>query len=315
LTKRAGAGMMRVSSLDAHWSMRIFVSIAAYRDPELGPTLADCVAKAARPENLVFGVCWQRAAGEPAPLEFSRVTLRLIGLDWRESRGACWARAQVMKLWDGEDWFFQIDSHHRFAANWDLTLLAQAAATGAEKPLLTANGAPYEPGAPPEPGRPTLLSFDRFDDDGLLYHGAGYFDAAPGDAPLPARFVSAHCLFAPGRFATEVPYDPDLYFHGEEISLALRAYTHGYDLFHPSAHVMWHHYARPDCAKHWTDHDRAQGAQPDWRQRDALSREKLRRLLQNGEQGRYGCGGARSLADYEAYAGVDFRGRVGAPCA
>jgi hypothetical protein len=38
----------------------IFVSIAAYRDPELMPTVADCIRKACNPERLRFGICWQR---------------------------------------------------------------------------------------------------------------------------------------------------------------------------------------------------------------------------------------------------------------
>ena len=37
----------------------IFVSVAAYRDPELLPTLADCLAKAREPDRLRFGICWQ----------------------------------------------------------------------------------------------------------------------------------------------------------------------------------------------------------------------------------------------------------------
>jgi hypothetical protein len=284
----------------------IFISIAAYRDPELGPTIADCLAKATYPKSLAFGICWQHGADEKPPEEFSQCRLRLIGLDWRESKGACWARAEVMKLWDGEDWFLQIDSHHRFAQDWDALLLAEARATGAAKPLLTAGGAPYEPPAPPPSGHPTRITFERFDDDGVVYQGAAYLDETQKSRPMRARFLSAHFLFAPGRFVSEVPYDPELYFHGEEISLALRAFTHGYDLFHPSRHILWHHYGRLDRAKHWDDHQRAQGVTTEWFERDALSRQKLRRLFLEGEQGRFGCGTARSLAGYRAYAGLDF---------
>ncbi len=290
--------------------MRIFISIAAYRNSELGPTLADARAKAAHPENLTFGVCWQHGPEETPPAEFSACRLRLIGLDWRESRGACWARAEVMKLWEGEDWFLQIDSHHRFAENWDALLLAEAEATGVAKPLLTAGAAPYEPPGPPPPGAPTHITFDRFDDDGILYQGAAYLDPNREKRPFRARFLSAHFLFAPGSFVLDVPYDPELYFHGEEISLALRAFTHGYDLFHPSRHILWHHYGRLDRAKHWGDHQRANGASTEWFERDALSRRKLQRLFLEGEQGRFGCGVVRSLADYEAFAGLDFRART-----
>ena len=40
--------------------MKIFVQIASYRDPELIPTIQDCIEKAKYPEDLTFGICWQR---------------------------------------------------------------------------------------------------------------------------------------------------------------------------------------------------------------------------------------------------------------
>ena len=42
-----------------------------------------------------------------------------------------------------------------------------------------------------------------------------------------------------------MPYDPDIYFSWEETTMAVRAFTHGYDLFHPSTVVTWHEYS-PD---------------------------------------------------------------------
>jgi hypothetical protein len=36
---------------------------------------------------------------------------------WSESRGVCWARSAIMELYAGEDYFLQLDSHHRFAPN------------------------------------------------------------------------------------------------------------------------------------------------------------------------------------------------------
>ena len=44
---------------------RIFISIAAYRDPELVPTVEDCLARATHPDRLRFGICWQHGADEP----------------------------------------------------------------------------------------------------------------------------------------------------------------------------------------------------------------------------------------------------------
>src|SRR5262245_39046834 len=104
----------------------IFVSIAAYRGPQLGPTIRDCLHQARYPDDLRFGVCWQHGEDEPAIAEFADPRLRVIDVPWRESRGACWARAEIMKLWDGEEFFLQLDSHHRFTDGWDARLLELA---------------------------------------------------------------------------------------------------------------------------------------------------------------------------------------------
>ena len=59
-----------------------------------------------------------------------------------------------------------------------------------------------------------------------------------------------------GQWCIEVPYDPDYYFHGEEISLAVRSYTWGYDLFHPHKIIAWHEYTRKRItlsSKYWVN--------------------------------------------------------------
>src|SRR5262249_27589752 len=45
-------------------ALSIFVSIAAYRDPQLVPTIQDCLAKARYPEQLRFGISWQHGPEE-----------------------------------------------------------------------------------------------------------------------------------------------------------------------------------------------------------------------------------------------------------
>src|SRR4029077_19460085 len=107
-------------------AVSIFVSIAAYRDPELMTTIGDCLQRARYPDDLRFGICWQHADDEIAPPDFADRRLHVLDVPWQDSRGACWARAEIMKLWDGEDFFLQLDSHHRFIDGWDAALLALA---------------------------------------------------------------------------------------------------------------------------------------------------------------------------------------------
>jgi hypothetical protein len=215
-----------------------------------------------------------------------------------------------MKLWSGQQWYLQLDSHHRFAEGWDEILLAQAAATGSTKPILTTYAHPFTPDeAAPLTPDPMLMEFDRFTDEGIALFRPGAIRTPADYGPVRSRFVSAHFLFAPGRFVTDVPYDPGLYFIGEEITMAVRAFTHGYDLFHPSVPVVWHEYTRNGRAKHWDDHTSDNGVKLNWSERDVASRIKIRDFLADPYIGPFGCGTARTFTEYENYAGLNFRHR------
>ncbi len=275
------------------------------------PTLQDCLAKARHPEELRFGICWQHGA-EEAPIPFADdPRFRIVDVDWRESRGACWARAEIMKLWQGEDWFLQLDSHHRFVQDWDVKLLHHAERTGSARPILTTYTTPFHPGDPDvlESGA-MRMDFDRFTEEGIILFRPSVIPGWPDlDRSVRARFLSAHFFFAPGQLVKDVPYDPDLYFIGEEITLAIRAFTHGYDLYHPPETIVWHEYTRSYRTKHWDDHVKERGVDRAWHERDAESREKIKRFLADPHVGPFGCGTVRTFAEYEAYAGLSFRHR------
>ena len=102
-----------------------------------------------------------------------------------------------------------------------------------------------------------------------------------------------------------------MYFHGEEISIAARAFTYGYDLFHPNEVICWHEYTRKGRTKHWDDHK-------DWHITNDSSHLRNRKLFQmDGEKyedlGEYGFGNERSLLEYEKYAGLCFKKRAISP--
>jgi hypothetical protein len=287
----------------------IFISIASYRDSQLVPTIRDCLAKARYPEQLRFCVCWQHGEDEHLPDWFSGRQFAVIDIPYVESRGVCWARSLIMDLWDGEDWYLQLDSHHRFDDDWDIRLLAQAAAVGNKRAVLstfpppfTLDGSWYRTAL--------LTAHDRFDEDGIpIPAGLSFPEWRPGLPPRRARYVSAAFLLAPGSFVEDVPYDPELYFHGEETMLSVRAFTAGYDLYQPCELLVWHEYTRAYRRKHWDDNADSSASGVAWHERDASSRARIRKLLAERRPSRCGLGDQRTLADYERYAGIDFRSR------
>ena len=54
--------------------------------------------------------------------------------------------------------------------------------------------------------------------------------------------IAAGCLFTRGSFVKDVPYDQSLYFYGEELSIALRAFTRGYGIYHIPSTPIYHLY-------------------------------------------------------------------------
>jgi hypothetical protein len=182
--------------------LSIFVSIAAYRDPQLVPTIRDCLAKARYPDQLRFGICWQHGPEGPELPYRSDPRFRIVDVDWRESRGTCWARAEIMRLSEGEEFFLQLDSHHRFVQDWDAKLLHHAERSGSAKPILTAYATPFTPGEPDVlESEPLQMNFDRFTEEGIVLFRPGGIPgwqsltrpvrAEAGPRPVPAVRESA----------------------------------------------------------------------------------------------------------------------------
>lgn len=297
---------------------KIYISIASYRDPQLLPTLHDCIKNAAHPENLVFGIAWQHAEEDTWDNldEFKNDTrFRIIDINYKDSKGACWARHQCHQHYNGEEYYLQLDSHHRFVEGWDtecIKMIKQLQKKGHEKPLLTAYLPSFDPDNDPA-GRvqePWWMTFDRFIPEGAIFFlPATIPNWKKLKAPIPSRFLSAHFIFTLGQWCTEVPYDPEYYFHGEEISLAVRSYTWGYDLFHPHKVITWHEYTRKGRTKQWDD-------DKEWVAKNNHCHQRNRALFGVDSEcrcgiefGPYDFGDERTLFQYEAYAGIRFRDR------
>lgn len=300
----------------------IFISIASYCDPMLGFTLASARSQASDPSRVYIGVVEQAPAGQGLrPLdEWSRTHLRFTHAEALEARGPCWARALAMALYQGEDWYLQVDSHTWFEPGWDERLLHWGRRVTADHPqsLLTCYPNPFQmrsghPVSLPVTQRvlATVVRGDaEFSADSpvLMFEGV----AVETEEPVPGFHVAGGCLFAPGRIVDEIPYDPRLYFHGEEQAFALRAWTHGWNILHMPGMPLYHLYTEPGTEPrpmHWSPaHDEQRAVRS--AALEAASRERLSALIWGGgELGAFGIGRVRSVADYAAFSGIDYAAR------
>jgi glycosyltransferase involved in cell wall biosynthesis len=303
---------------------KILISIASYLDPMLFFTLNEAISKAQYPDLLRFAVIDQHIHDQRAAigaLSYAR-QIRYLHLHPEDTLGVSWARNLAFSLYDGEDYLLQIDSHMCFEKDWDSNLREQhdRLLTRSVKPIISTypyrfdmvDGIPHytpsegktalilrpHPGTPLTPDNVVLRFIGRhmFTDQAVLgCHMAGGF------------------IFCAGNFIEEVPYDPYLYFHGEEQSLAVRAYTRGWDIYHPTWVPLYHLYKTADTpheTHHWHGDIDARRAHTGAYLTDR-AKTRLTALL-SGElkSDAYGLGRARSLDDFIALSGIDYKSKI-----
>ena len=295
----------------------IFVSIASYRDPDCQNTIRNLFERANHPERVFIGLCMQVSPEDAADYLIEPLRPEQIRVDpvhAAESRGACWARSRVQQLWRGEDYFFQVDSHMRFVQGWDEKCISMLAQCEGDKPVLTSYPLAFTPPDQYADLAITTMHVLGFDETGIIANGSTLtpLEQAP-PTPQPSAFVAAGMLFADARMIADVPYDPHLYFWGEEISLAVRLFTHGWNIHQPNQALAFHDYnVRPARPRHWEN-------QIDWVGLNNRSRRRIAHLLDIAptdqaddliDIDRFGLGSVRTVADYEKFAAVDFKLRL-----
>ena len=296
--------------------MRIFISIASYRDPELQWTIKSAIENANNPDNLYFGVVHQGVDSELFDIQGIK-NISLTKMHPKEARGAGYARAKAMELYSGQEYFLQVDSHTRFVPGWDLTSIDQLNRakniSGHSKVILSYFPAPFEPernggmflikNNPKIKDYPTRQKIslnkrkqwtaERFE-----------FDSKLKENPELSETVLGGFMFSDASIIEEVPYDPEISFFGEEICFAMRSWTRGWDIYSPSKNIVYHFYSRGGYSKIWKDRN-LRGIS--WKELEEISYAKQKRILCGEETGIFGAGSVRSLEEYEMFTSTNFK--------
>lgn len=292
----------------------IFVSVVSYRDADLQNTVDDLFAQAADPSRVFVGVYLQMDSTlDQDCLIRPRPNLRVETIDAKNAKGSSWARSKVQALWRGEDYFFQVDSHMRFAKGWDETLLAMIARCPSPKAVISTYPLPFTPPASLHDDRYVTIKPKAFDTDGVMLQNSGMFPLLPDQPLVQSAFVSAGMLFGPSSVISEVPSDEYIFFTGEEITMGVRLWTHGYDIYAPNRVIGYHNYGlNPDRPRIWKDLAMQAKLSAQSRARVLWLCGTKDNLPQASavEIDKYGLGSARSLAEYEMFSHIDFKKRL-----
>jgi hypothetical protein len=296
--------------------MRIFVSIASYRDPELQWTIKSAIANANNPDNLYFGVVHQGVDSELFDIQEIK-NISITKMHPKEARGAGYARAKAMELYSGQEYFLQIDSHTRFVPGWDSISIDQLNRakniSGHSRVLLSYFPAPFEPErnggmylitnnpkVKPYPTRQKISLNKRKQWTAERFE----FNNKLKEDPELSETVLGGFMFSDGSIVSEVPYDSEISFFGEEICFAMRSWTRGWDIYSPSKNIVYHFYSRGGYSKIWKDRN-LRGIS--WKELEEISYNKQKRILCGEEEGVFGAGNVRTLAEYEIFTNTNFK--------
>ena len=281
----------------------IFIQIPAYRDSQLVATIDSLISEACNAARLRIAICWQHGLNEKLPKRITTNTnIQIIDIDYKASKGANWARSVVQKKWNNEPYTMLIDSHIRFTKKWDsqlIKMMLQLQRNNFSKPLITGYPPPFDPVFFPK----KRLNYPlKMYVEGYYYGLLMKFNGMPIPhfkwlkSPVEAHFIALGFLFTVGSFNKEIPFDPHIYFYGDEITTGLRAYCHGYHFFHPHRVIAWHLYERKTRIPHWDNHK-------NWSSLDDQSCSRTKAIFKGTVFKKFPLGTIKTILDYEKFIG------------
>ena len=300
----------------------IFVSIASYRDSVCNSTVKSLLESADNKNRVFVGICQQNKDGdEDCLLSFEESpNLKIIRIPNTEAKGPTYARYLCSTLWDGEEYYFQIDSHTKFIKSWDtklINMIKKIKELGlSQKPVIShypKEIKDYENREKNKYSVPRMCKSFFNKRDMISFLGAEIMDTKKQFYQTP--YVAGGMVFSESYFLKELPYDPELpyLFVGEEILHSIRYYTNGWDVFTPDENIIFHEYTRKDKPKIWTDN-------PSYSDMDAFEKVKYyiglvsddSKIKDNLKKNlhKYGLGTQRSLQDYYDFAGIDINKKI-----
>ena len=307
--------------------MSIFISIASYQDPLLVSTIWSAYSNARNKDDLIFSICDQ----SDNPVKIGELPfahqIKYDHVDPIFAKGPCWARHRAQSFYAGEKYFLQIDSHTQFSPDWDILFedaFLKIAAIGEEdsyfkKPVITSYPRSFKV-IDFEKGAFALNNGDKhtqvitYREDSIFSRGSFSRQIGIPTKHLEithAYLMAAGCIFTRGEFVEEIPYDPNYYFYGEELSMALRAFTHGYSFFHIPDVPLFHLYTDVSNVPrklHWDPEDDKNRAVK-WHELEKKSLDRLDDLFAGNIQDSMGLGFERSIDDYALISGIDLKNK------
>ena len=299
-----------------HQNEKIVIEIAAFCDPDLMTTIKSALYQADNPERVSFAICYQSDDLKELE-ELKKIkNCRIKHLKKAEARGICYARYLCQQLIEDEDYVWQIDAHMRFCKHWDTKMIELLLSLEDEKAIISHYPPSLTEGMEklpiddkefdaPSSNHPIVNHARRFNKDGtpFIEYRCTTMGNKNDDKPLKSPFIAGGNLFTFAKLRKEVLEDPKMFYLGDELPMAIRYFTHGWNNYCPNTCYIYHKYQRKNRVTPTNNTSRIK--------KEATRFKQLLESAKNDiEMGEYGLGKERTLEQFEKLAGLDFSNRI-----
>jgi hypothetical protein len=292
----------------------IFVQIAAYRDPELHPTVEDLFKKAKKPENITVSIAHDHDLKDGDNYHFQvpqdrKNQVIVHDTDYRKSTGPNPSKRLAQSSWSGQRWTLQIDCHMRFDQDWDEIIVKDIKAIGDEGKGVIFTNSPS--------------SYNTKSDEVSFYQNfsnaiAIFFsnpDFRPYSSPnviyktRPGVILLGSFYFGDSGVIQNNKFNPNL-MHYDEMTNSLRYFTSGANIYNYAKTIIAHLWAL-DNPNYVAGKTNAYKGNPVSEQMclqmcgiKKSNNPEVFKIMKN-----YDLNTVRTLRDYERFSGVSFKER------
>ncbi len=288
----------------------------AYREKHLASSVKSCYEAADSPENLYFSIVAEQSKDDlHDDLSFipsNQILYRKYDLS--EYRGVLWSRNKTTEVDVNYDYILYTCGHNLFVPGWDTAVLKEyeKAAAAAAKALITVSGPSFHYDSPEATVQDAQVNSCRPSLPASYVPGYGF----PAQIEVPATegviedtYIQFSWVFAPKKYVEEVPLDPDMNYHGEEIYVTIQSWCRGWRFFstpkifyYHDTHKVYPGEGQPRMTTHrpWSDINK----DAFWKQSDE-SMVKLNGLLSGNLVGKYGNISKEEVLKYCNFSGLN----------
>ena len=231
---------------------KIVICIASYVEKELLNTVKSALIQADNPDRIFFSICYQSDDLKDY-YELKKIkNCKIKHLTTSESKGTCYARKICTEMIEDEKYVYQIDAHMRFVKHYDSKLIEQLLSLNDPKASISfypddcteeMMKLPLDHKVFNKPNRGCIIKIKEFLDDSFPFlHISSEIVEKNDERFRKNPFISAGNYFSFCNIYKKILHDPEMFYYGDELPMAIRYFTHGVNNYLGKEGYIYHEY-------------------------------------------------------------------------